>query len=467
VDFLDPDSVADAVGQKVHSVGELLDEHEATLPYESCKYFIKGIRIVLAAVEDYHAEWLEHINSLYSDNPGMRAVLIRQTSTNCLEILANIEESLLSLLDSSLRQPLFLIQPTLERVIATICNRPPPFELTLIPGYGYRYGFWGSCDFVSTELKKLSDFETKASRIEEASKLPRWIFFLVYPLVERNSALNQVVIVHELAHVINELCDLHSSVLPSSIEQTSFAAWVAEAEQSPKMQNKKHDEVESSCYQQCLALVEAWVKEIVSDVIAVHTVGPAYLFSFLAFFGNAAAPDVHDSEHPAPSYRGEMLVDELEYLGYLRKTDVIAEQIRQIAPQLKKNALQSVGRYKGAAQVAHKTIETTRKEIIQKLREFCRTFSYFQRIYEKQVPSLVEQLRLGVLPMDRYVPGTQPSAIPIAAILNAGWQLYRTESNSFYSLFVPTMKNAEKLVNLNRLLFKSLESNEVVRRYFE
>jgi len=86
VDFLDPDSVAEAVGQKVHSIGGLLDEHEATLPYQSCRYFIQGIRIVLAAVEDYHAEWLEHITNLYSDDPGMRAVLIKQTSTNCLEI---------------------------------------------------------------------------------------------------------------------------------------------------------------------------------------------------------------------------------------------------------------------------------------------------------------------------------------------------------------------------------------------
>jgi hypothetical protein len=52
------------------------------------------------------------------------------------------------------------------------------------------------------------------------------------------------------------------------------------------------------------------------------------------------------------------------------------------------------------------------------------------------------------------------------AILNAAWQLYKTKPDGFYKLFRPSISVPEKLLNLNRLVFKALETNELLREYF-
>jgi hypothetical protein len=466
VDFVDANSLSDAVYQKVQSIGVLLDEHEAALPHKSCEEFIKGIRIVLSAVAEYHHEWVQHVSISYTDESSIGAMLIRQTSSDCLRIVGNIEEELLSLLDASLRQPTFLIQPTLERAIAAI-GTSPSFELTLVPGSAYRYGFFGKSGFVTTELEKFSKFASKEAKLNEASDLPQWTFFLMYPVVERDSALNQVVLAHELAHLINELHDVVARILPAELDAASFSSLVREVGKSPGAQAMTPDEVESYCYQRCLAMLTAWVTEIVADVIAIHAVGPAYFFSFLEFFGNAAMPDKHDNEHPAPSYRGVILVEELKHLGYMRGSGVLFQQLSYIRPKLESSVQDAIEKYDSTAMVAHNTIEASRSNILRGLRDFCRTFSYFSRMYRKQVPPLVTQLRRGLLPMDPYSPGRRPEALSPAAILNAGWQVYRTESKNFYSLFIPTLEDAEKLVHLNQLIFKSLETNEVLREYFQ
>lgn len=56
-----------------------------------------------------------------------------------------------------------------------------------------------------------------------------------------------------------------------------------------------------------------------------------------------------------------------------------------------------------------------------------------------------------------------PTASPIVGILNAGWELYRAKAEEFYSLFAEGVSIPERLMNLNQILFKAIESSEVMR----
>jgi hypothetical protein len=370
VEFVSADLLAGAVGQRIHSLRRLLDEYESSLPRNRCEQFIKGIRIILDAVEAYHAEWEKYLSTAHSDYPAIRNKLLRKTSADCLDILGNVQQELLSLLDSSLRQSPFLIQGTIERAISLL-GSPPTFELTLAPSFGYRYGFFGKSAFVSAELAKLGDFTGKDQLQKKAAELPKWTFFLVYPIVERESALHQVVLAHELAHLVDELHDIHSKLLTGVLDKDSFNAFVEEVEQRTAAKSLTHEDIENRCYQQCSAVLDSWLREIVSDILAVHALGPAYFFSFLEFFANAAYPDEPDADHPAPSYRGAILVRELDHLGFLGDPGPVQRELSAILGEMERSAKTAVGKYESPYAVAHKTIEASKESILTQMRAFC------------------------------------------------------------------------------------------------
>ena len=464
MDFIASDSVADAVQHQVHSIRSLLDEYEAALPQSTCKKFLTGIRLIVWAVEDYHKEWCGYLSSAYGDKPGLRSTMLRSTSENCIEVLSNVQQELLPLIDASLRQPPFLIQPTLERGISLFTKTD--FEFTLAPSFRYQYAFVGKHKFVATELERMGNFSAREERLKQALELPEWNFFLAYPLVERESALNQVVMAHELAHVVSHLGNIHDPLLPSSLDAASFAEYVEKFKASPENNLASPDQVENHCYQVCVTMIKSWVQEIVSDVIALHALGPAYFFSILEFFANVTITDSPDELHPAPSYFGRLLTGELEHLRYFTVQTAVTGDLKSLLPRLDAAAQTAVKKYEPAAVVAHKTIEASLPEVLHKLREICDKFSYKAENYLSEVPRLVNQLKQGLLPADSYVPGKQPKAMSAIAILNAGWELCVTQKDAFPALFRPSILPAQKLLNLNRLLFKSLETNEVVRAYF-
>lgn len=50
-------------------------------------------------------------------------------------------------------------------------------------------------------------------------------------------------------------------------------------------------------------------------------------------------------------------------------------------------------------------------------------------------------------------------------VLNAGWELYKTDLPAFYGQFKDGVDEMDRLQNLNQLLFKAIEAGEVVRRW--
>jgi hypothetical protein len=53
----------------------------------------------------------------------------------------------------------------------------------------------------------------------------------------------------------------------------------------------------------------------------------------------------------------------------------------------------------------------------------------------------------------------------VVAILNAGWELYKTDIAGFYSQFRAEVPKMERLGNLTQLLFKAVEASEILRRW--
>lgn len=92
--------------------------------------------------------------------------------------------------------------------------------------------------------------------------------------------------------------------------------------------------------------------------------------------------------------------------------------------------------------------------------------SFDAQSYVKTVPPILRRLRSGIAPIE-VCDESRGKIIPasVVGILNAGWELYRTDLAGFYSEFRSDIPEMEKLGNLNHLLFKAIEASEVVRRW--
>ena len=468
MEFLEPQSLADAVHEKIYYIRLLLAGYEAELPAATCVDFVKSIRLVLTAVEDYHSEWQTYLASAWPQDLEIRSDLVRSTSKIALAILRNIERDLLPSLRSSLLQSPYLIKQMMERVIAPVASAKD-IELTLVPTFDYVYGFSGTLDIAASLVEKLGGYRNKQQHLAEAAALPKWTVFLSFPLVEYESALNQVVLAHELAHLLTHLQDLPSKLKPFTLDETSFVALVAEVNESPlryfAVPLTTPEEIEQHCYEVCSKMVESWMQEIMADLIAVHALGPAYFLSFLEFLAHSSADDVPDRTHPAPSYRCSRVLEELSFMEYSSIQTEISRFLWRSHDQIESSATLAIKRHQGPELVAHATVAVKLEGIRALVRDLCKDFSYKASKYINEVAPLAHSLSKGLVPMDAYREGRNLEPLSPVAILNAGAEVYATQWTAFQSLFVGSLGRPEHLQNLNRLIFKALELNEVVRAF--
>ena len=260
---------------------------------------------------------------------------------------------------------------------------------------------------------------------------------------------------------------MRAPLIPAELDKKSFDDLITEQAAAATTKGITGDQLENSCYQECSAILRYWIGEIVADVLAIHTLGPAYFFSFLQFFANKPIGDLPDSEHPVPSYRANLLLGELKELGYFAADLPFSKRLAALRPVAAASATKVASSYPSHINVVHRTIESNRVKILKELRRFCEPFSYWAKRYKADVGELARRLQDGLLPMNPYQKGANPLPVSPIAVLNAGWQLHETAIDPFLSLFDPSLERPDKLQNLNRLVFKSMEANELVRRYFE
>jgi len=89
-------------------------------------------------------------------------------------------------------------------------------------------------------------------------------------------------------------------------------------------------------------------------------------------------------------------------------------------------------------------------------------YSFTAELYHSSVPEVVKKLRVGVPPIEVYKDNVFRQN-DVQAILNGGWELFKTDISSFFQLFDAEVPIADRLSTYNQLLFKAIEATEVVR----
>jgi hypothetical protein len=311
----------------------------------------------------------------------------------------------------------------------------------------------------------------------------RWVTFLHFPVADRDSALSLCILAHELEHFVDEANKIYQKLLPMELDKDSFEELVNTRCSTPAsgIKPKPGDPqltfetiftkagVQARCYLSCNEMLERWVREIIADVLAIHAIGPASFFAFNDFLGYMGAENVASNSHPAPAFRLRLMLDELkDPMGYMSSASAIDAVLQDAVPRVSADSSRAV--YKDEAKVVHRTVQknlekTGPDNLLVKIRPFVSSYSFSASKYREQVPGVLERLRCGIAPIETSGPNGEKSPASAVAILNAGWELYKTDIESFYAEFRDDVPKMERLGNLNHLLFKAIEASEVFRRW--
>jgi hypothetical protein len=471
--------------QKLHSLRKLVQDLERGLPPRTSEQFILGLNLIIDAVELFLRERVENLKATFAANPQELAEQIAFHAKVALQILGALHQKYLPLLHAETQRNEYLLYPSIDRAVREFTKS---FELTLVPDFVYNYAFVGKENFASHEIKLLaerSDQNTKTAltALRGRSTLKQWITFLHFPVADRDSALNLCVLAHELGHLVDKTNKIYEKLLPIELDKASFDKLVETRCKTPPFGMApqpgdkqftfetifKRPGVEARCYLSCHTMLENWIREIIADVLAIHAIGPASYFAFNDFFAYMGAENVTSNSHPAPAFRLQLMLAELkEVLGYSSSSGAIGSVLAEAMPNVAAGA--SAATYRDEADVVQKTIEKNldRKDadnLLAKIRPFVSAYSFNAATYRQEVPDVLKKLRSGVAPIETLDSGGMVRPASVVAILNAGWELYKTNIDGFYDEFRAEVPKMERLANLNHLLFKAIEASEVVRRW--
>jgi hypothetical protein len=314
-------------------------------------------------------------------------------------------------------------------------------------------------------------------------------------LAHRDSALNLVVLFHEVGHLIDQTCELFRKFLPIKLAKTAFDDELEQLCTLPSPAKKQNDppgpqltfesfwgrdHIKANFTRQCIATVESWVRELIADFIAIRMVGPAYLFSFsqLAAHGEIRQPSL---THPAPIYRISLMLEELQEMGYLEdaagnkgirplsespasSSTAIGPILTDLNSNVKSDLLEI--KLEGLDSVAQATILKLIPQLRSEMRKFTSGNEYKHSQYVDEVPEVIKLLLRGIAPVEIPRKGSN-ELVPagVTAIVNAGWELYKTRISDFYGLFRPEIPESKRLKDLNQLLFKAVEASEVALQW--
>jgi len=471
--------------QKLHSLRKLVLDLERGLPPRTSAQFILGLNLIIDAVELFLRDRTENLNATFASNPPELAEQIAFHAKVALQILGALHQKYLPLLHAETQRNEYLLYPSIDRAVREVTKS---FELTLVPDFVYNYAFVGKENFASREIELLaerSDQSTKAAlnALRSKSTLKQWITFLHFPVADRDSALNLCVLAHELGHLVDKTNKIYEKLLPIELDKASFDQLVETRCKTPPfgMTPQPGDKqltfetiftkpgVQARCFLACHKMLENWIREIIADILAIHAIGPASYFAFNDFFAYVGAENVTSNSHPAPAFRLKLMLAELQdVMGYSSSSMSVDSVLAQAMPPVSAGARAAV--YRDEADVVQKTIEKnldtkSADNLLAKIRPFVSGYSFKSSTYRQEVPEVLKKLRSGIAPIETVDSRGKSSPASVVAILNAGWELYKTDIEGFYEEFRRDVPKMDRLANLNHLLFKAIEASEVVRRW--
>lgn len=476
------------VRERVAGLRELLLDLTRGAPQSAPHRFFDSVEILIDAVEEVFENRTKAIqeNSLSAEQKVDAIAFAAQWT---IDLLNNIQEQFFPFLEKldSPHIPLALL-PTIQRFGEQFEDS---LELYLFPTSQHNFGFSGFRNLVGTFIQTFELVIPDAVKEKiraKGVKLPRWFVFLSFPYVVYNSVLHLTPLLYELGHFADFQLGIYKEFLPLDISQSESAKKLVEeisqmtvplakpsshsdrartGEREPKLgQILKKDVIEQQVFSSCEEIIRNWVHEIISDLFALRTGGPAYFYAFVAFASNVGLETKAASTHPSPAIRVDFMIKELNELQYFAEESPapIRESLKRWERWVKAQELEPED---GPAQVAYSAIRANAQKLAEVVRKHTDAYLYGVDRLKENLETVVSDLESGVPPIDRTgADGDGLEPCGFADILNGAWSTYLFTPERLESLLDCRDEKERKLLavrTLNELALKAIEASEILR----
>jgi hypothetical protein len=300
---------------------------------------------------------------------------------------------------------------------------------------------------VLKDLLKNALDEEEIKKMEEA--FPQCILLFTLPVFEKENVLLHCLIANPICNYIVE----HYGII-LKIMKTEFSKLI-QLPPSISFPNFTENEFEKvRLVEQKLEKIKKWINSISSDLLAIHTFGPSYIF---AFFKHIYFTKPYKLNIPLKS-RLKVMVEEIKHLNYTKDVQISKE-------------IEKLEKY------TEDEIDYTNTEILElipKIKEEIRKLTtgkrYTLQTFEEEIPFLVSLISY-LIPPNEILDFKNKTSRPakIISILNASWLLILTQIDKVYqTLNAKTPEEKSQVdIKINRLIQKSIELSEIHRKMRE
>lgn len=303
------------------------------------------------------------------------------------------------------------------------------------------------------------------------ARLPKALFRVRFPRIERENILNHSLFGHEFGHPIaDEFLDEHEEEV---IYQERLLKAQREIEKEPETaEEMAHclDETErtvliNNIQDRLSQIHKRALVELVSDAISVHLFGPSAIFASMDFFIREPLDEKpeEDEFYPPTRYRWRLMLQILKDGGYLQHLgrlelqspiratlDSTFEYLERVAADESDLDVLERDPYTRAA---YAWLRETMPDALEYARNRVSALHYAADRVSQEVPRLLERLQAGVPPSEM---GTWPNVSPVdwRSTLVASWllALWQTLDSS-----LDVDQRREALRTTHRLAVKGVE----------
>lgn len=273
---------------------------------------------------------------------------------------------------------------------------------------------------------------------------PEHLIVLGFPATERPNTLLHCAFAHELGHFITQSESLDSAI-PVTINPGLYQA--VPPDQAPKV----------------FDVTLSWYRELFSDVLGLHLIGPAYVFAFSEF--SLQALNTPGAKHPPPHLRLSWMLQLMRDYGYIDKKDATGAivDVGSLSDDLKDyfeklHTFLAANAFGKQAPFYHCILDAV-GQVLGHIKSEVETLvadkGYTPQKFREEVEPLVQRLL-------RLVPPAEGDGVPrpsFVSILNAGWVVKRVRTDELEAIISAERPEEKREVQkiLNDLVYKAIE----------
>lgn len=438
-------------------------------PFKSSKDFIEVmLKIHEGLFDGLDVLELEVLETSEKAEKNSADLLIR---INRYGHLIGVLHSLLQILEVGSREYISQGSVVLMENITKIFESNSQF--ILLPMYEYNYTYQELVQPLKTMLKDV------LPQIEDILSLFAKKFAVIgFPLVQKENVLLNSLIAHEIGHFINEEKQIVEGLMEKvsidvkKVEEIAkeWSEWPGEIEPIELTRFIEFARIQAEIHRMATIWISNWLKELVSDVLAFHLIGPTYLFALANFLLTLIGVDEESGDYPPPRMRIKLLLDEFDEIGYSRTLLCIKKDntIKEIAKKFV-DITEDLGNFLSEIEeeerdklsiLVHDVIVKVIPELRKNVLNVIENRGYTSKRFFKEVFSLIPTL-------DSFVPPAEISSekpAPPLSILNAGMLYEMLFIKNFYKILKAStpMNKLYARHKLHQLTSKALELSNIL-----